>query len=243
MTKLKLFLCIAFLAGVVFSAEAQDLITLRTGEIIEGIVTEISPTEIRYRRFEQQAGPIVVLPANTVFMILYQDGTREVITPLDAAVPAAGQPAQAQVQPPAQNWLYMDEYRAYRAMNNRWLAFGLNLVVGFGVGSFVQGDTIGGVIGLTTEAASFGILIYGILNPRIEEHEFNLGWPTYLSYTETTASISRLVWVGIAGMTASRVFQLYRPFSYARRMNIAFVPALDHNGNPALAANFSFKFD
>ena len=70
------------------SVYAQDVITLRTGEQIEARVTEISPTELRYRRFDQLEGPIRIIPLAEVFAINYESGLREIINPL---APAAGQ--------------------------------------------------------------------------------------------------------------------------------------------------------
>jgi len=64
---------------------AQDIITLRTGEQIRAIVTEVSQSEIRFRLYEHQEGPIRVHLASEVFVIDYQDGTREIISALDQA--------------------------------------------------------------------------------------------------------------------------------------------------------------
>ena len=62
-------------------ANAQDVITLRNAEQIRAKVTEISPSEIRYKRFEHLEGPTVVIPKSDVFAINYENGTREVINP------------------------------------------------------------------------------------------------------------------------------------------------------------------
>jgi len=59
------------------SVNAQDVITLRTGEQIQARVTEISSTELRFRLFNQPTGPIRVLSVSEVFAITYENGTRE----------------------------------------------------------------------------------------------------------------------------------------------------------------------
>ena len=81
------FFTVVFLAAGICSVAAQDLIFLRDGDIIEAKVMELSPTEIRYKRFDHLEGPTVVIPANNVLSIRYENGTVERIN----AVPIAGQ--------------------------------------------------------------------------------------------------------------------------------------------------------
>ena len=60
-----------------FSINAQDLIILRDGNVIEAIVIELSPSEIRYRRFDHLDGPIIVIPTVNVLSIRYENGRLE----------------------------------------------------------------------------------------------------------------------------------------------------------------------
>jgi len=69
------------LIGGLFSVYAQDMIIMRDGNVIEARVTEISPTEIRYRRFNHLTGPVIVIPRAEVLSIRYENGMVEVITP------------------------------------------------------------------------------------------------------------------------------------------------------------------
>ena len=62
------------------SAVAQDLIIMRDGNVIEARVTEISPTEIRYKRYAHLDGPTIVIAASQVLSIRYENGTSEIIT-------------------------------------------------------------------------------------------------------------------------------------------------------------------
>jgi len=79
-----------FFAGGVFAASAQDLIILRNGNIIEAKVTEISPTEIRYKRANHLDGPTVIVPVRDVLSIRYENGMTEVMNPGAGAATAAG---------------------------------------------------------------------------------------------------------------------------------------------------------
>ena len=80
---------VAFLLVGIGSIAAQDLIIMRDGNIIEARVMEISPTEIRYKRFEHLEGPTIVLPALNVLSIRYENGTSEIINAVP--VPVIGQ--------------------------------------------------------------------------------------------------------------------------------------------------------
>jgi len=101
----KLCLAILFLSGV-FYANAQDLIVLKNGSMIEAKVMEISPTEIRYKRFNHQDGPTIVIPANDVLSIRYANGMTEIIggsttggTSGGSAAPAAPVTPTAPISP------------------------------------------------------------------------------------------------------------------------------------------------
>jgi hypothetical protein len=67
-----------FFSGV-FSVNAQDLLILKDGNTVEATVLEISSTEIRYRRFDNLEGPIIVIPVTNVLSIRYENGTTEII--------------------------------------------------------------------------------------------------------------------------------------------------------------------
>jgi len=65
-----------FMAGI-SSINAQDLIILIDGNVIEAKVTEISPSEIRYKRFDNLNGPTIVIPTANVLSIRYENGVVE----------------------------------------------------------------------------------------------------------------------------------------------------------------------
>lgn len=69
----KIILSTAFAASIL-AAGAQDLIVKRDSTRVEARVEEISPEQIRYRRFAAPAGPVYVLPVAQVAYIRYSDG-------------------------------------------------------------------------------------------------------------------------------------------------------------------------
>lgn len=93
MMKRTILLILAALFGVL-SAAAQDLIVKTDATKIEAKVIEITPGEVRYKRFSNPDGPTYVLPVSDIHYIQYANGEREYYTktipakPLTPATPA-----------------------------------------------------------------------------------------------------------------------------------------------------------
>ena len=79
-----------------------------------------------------------------------------------------------------------------------WGPFVLNLLLGLGIGSFVQGDTPGGLLVAGGEVVGIGLVIAGAGNPE---------------------GGSGLVIGGAALLTAARIAGLIFPFTYANAAN------------------------
>lgn len=75
MKQLFAFLVMLFSASFV---NAQDIITLRTGETINGKVAEVGTTEIRYYKADNADGPVYVANKSEVVQIVYANGTKDV---------------------------------------------------------------------------------------------------------------------------------------------------------------------
>ncbi|MDR0473778.1 MAG: hypothetical protein LBH43_08950, partial [Treponema sp.] len=74
------FFAVFLLAGGIFYVNAQDLIILKDGNVIEAKVIEISHSEIRYKRFDHLEGPTIVVLKADVLSIRYENGTSEIIS-------------------------------------------------------------------------------------------------------------------------------------------------------------------
>jgi len=89
-------------------ARAQDYITKTNGDDIKAKVLEVTPTEVKYKRFESLEGATYVINKSDVLIIHYHDGTRDVITTsvpansIQAAVPAPENTAKYTPPPPVQ---------------------------------------------------------------------------------------------------------------------------------------------
>lgn len=57
----------------------------RDANEIEAKVLKVGTAEIEYKRWDNLEGPIYTIPARNVFVIKYQNGTKETISPLSAS--------------------------------------------------------------------------------------------------------------------------------------------------------------
>lgn len=84
------FLLFALWSGLL-TAAAQDLIVKTDASQVEAKVVEVSPDEVRYKRFSNPDGPTYVLPVAEISYIQYANGERETYNKVsEAAAPAAG---------------------------------------------------------------------------------------------------------------------------------------------------------
>ncbi|TAF74589.1 MAG: hypothetical protein EAZ53_08040 [Bacteroidetes bacterium] len=56
----------------------QDIILKKTGEEVKAKILEVSPTEVKYKQFDNQSGPTFILYKSDVFMLKYENGTKDV---------------------------------------------------------------------------------------------------------------------------------------------------------------------
>jgi len=74
-----IYTIILFLVVIPFSKMyAQDVIVLKSGDEISAVVNEIGIDVIKYKKFDNQTGPIYNVEKSQVFMIKYQNGTKDV---------------------------------------------------------------------------------------------------------------------------------------------------------------------
>jgi TM2 domain-containing membrane protein YozV len=74
-----LIVCIIALCSV-GSAFGQDILTLKSGEEIEVLVTEIDQKTVWYKKFNNLDGPLYSLPKSDIFMIKYPNGEKDVFS-------------------------------------------------------------------------------------------------------------------------------------------------------------------
>jgi nitrogen fixation protein FixH len=143
-TMKKILLVLLVFIGTVIRVDAQDIITKKDGNEIRAKVIEINPDAIKYKMFENQDGPVYVLPNAEIFMIKYENGTKKVFDvapPIQSRIPVAASPyqgdweSQMRVTAPG-------IYQQYRK-GSRQSKVGLGLMIG-GTAAFITGAVIMG---------------------------------------------------------------------------------------------------
>jgi len=125
----KLCLAVLFVCSL-FPVYAQDMIILKDGNVIEAKVVEISPTEIRYRRLTNLDGPIIVIPADSVLSIRYENGTTDIINENATATPTA--PATPNASTPPITLASANQFTPSPRLNTIGVTFGYQGVSAFG---------------------------------------------------------------------------------------------------------------
>lgn len=88
------FILVMLVTGAVM---AQDVITLKNGDEINGKVTKVTPTEIEYKLASNPDGPTYTKPVADIFMVKYENGQKDVF---NTAAESAKQPQQVTVDIP-----------------------------------------------------------------------------------------------------------------------------------------------
>ena len=93
----KLFTLLAFISLFGFSAMAQDVIVLKNGDEIKSLVQEIGTEYVKYKRFDNQTGPVYNVAKTEIFMIKYENGTKDVFNEV-------AKPPEPKAEPPKQTY-------------------------------------------------------------------------------------------------------------------------------------------
>jgi roadblock/LC7 domain-containing protein len=124
-----------------------------------------------------------------------------------------------------------------------WVPFLVNFLVGAGVGSFIEGDTTGGVIALTGDLVGLGSVLIGV-----SAYASEVYWDPY-----TTKGVG-LTTFGYIVLIGSRIFEIVRPFTYTARYNstlkqslnyiegLSFVPTFE-NGVAGISLSYSVRLN
>ena len=83
------------------TVSAQDVIVKKNGEEIRAKVEEVGEQSIRYRKFTNLMGPVYSIARGEVFVIRYESGAKDIITPLDRSA-AAGKTQDTGIAAPSQ---------------------------------------------------------------------------------------------------------------------------------------------
>jgi len=107
-----------------------------------------------------------------------------------------------------------------RYKKDQWGPFALNLLLGAGIGSFIEGDNTGGLIALVADLSGWAALIM----------------PEVVSlYSDTKYLLEAVGYVVIIG---SRIFEIVRPFWYTAKYNSTLQDSLNYLKGLSLIPHF-----
>lgn len=106
---------------ICFTSVAQDLLTKRNGEEVKVKVTEVTSTDVRYKVYDNQEGPVYTLSKTEVFSVKYQNGTKDIFAEQSAA-PTTGNSQNMFAQGKSDA---ITNYRAYKPAGTGTLVTGL----------------------------------------------------------------------------------------------------------------------
>lgn len=77
MTRIIIIIFISLCIYFINFGNSQDIIFLKNGDEIQSKVTEVLPDLIKYKKWENQDGPLYSVTKSDVFMIKYQNGSKD----------------------------------------------------------------------------------------------------------------------------------------------------------------------
>ncbi len=108
-----------------------------------------------------------------------------------------------------QKYMIYDEYE-----KNAGVPFACNLFLGLGIGSFIQGDRVGGLTALSGELIGFGSMLLG---STMTETVYDYYYDEYS--TELSPAGAGFMTFGLVLFLSTRIYELIRPFSFENDYN------------------------
>ncbi len=120
---------------------------------------------------------------------------------------------------------------------NSGVPFALNFLLGYGIGSFVQGDTAGGVTALVGELIGGAALLggYACYGVALVNHDYSDNQADIDAATSQLALGAGLIIGGGVVLIGMRIYEMIRPFSYAKKYNETLFEALNSSYGTTLA--------
>ncbi len=109
MRTIKLSLAVFILSLTLFT-KAQDVITFKNGDELKAKVSEVGISEIKYKKFDNLSGPEYTTRKVDVFMIKYENGTKDVFVSTTPVAPDMQKSGKCDM-PPMDYDKYMKLYR------------------------------------------------------------------------------------------------------------------------------------
>ena len=138
--QIRLILFSFFLLTTVSTIYAQDIILKVNGDEIQAKIIEVDADEVKYKRFDNESGPVYSLPKSDIFMIKYENGEKDVFVIANPSVPNSAQ------------------YHYKNPVTAAWLS----LMVP-GLGQFYNEQKGKGIAMCALAVSSYGMVYYGMM--------------------------------------------------------------------------------
>lgn len=190
----KILFIILTLSLFVTSIFSQDTITKKTGEDISAKITEVTQTEIKYKRFDNLEGPIYSILKSEVLIIRYENGTKDIF---DDETQQQMKTNTTQLSIPNQEVYKYTFGNQINPNGGRKSPWGSGIASFFipGLGQFINGDVGGGFLFLGSN------IVCNLVRLNAED--------------QSTATIA------LVGGLAINIFSIVNAAQMAKKVNIA----------------------
>ena len=139
--------CLSLAAFVAVGVAAQDVITKRDGDEVQAKVTEITDTDVKYKKWSNPDGPTYTVKRAEVFMIKYQNGEKDVFkdeAPAAAPRPTAQTPTAVDYSDKEANAAAVAAFNSFRPQlaESDKKSHGAVLIFGLAEGSVIEDSNI-----------------------------------------------------------------------------------------------------
>jgi hypothetical protein len=158
---MKQILSLVLLLFICLSANAQDVITTRKGAVIQAKVTEVTPSEIKYKRFDNLDGPNYTAKKSEIASIVYKNGTIDAFSEAEIATEKPAAADKPKDENPIRNEITLGVNGGFSFPIG---AYGSNNSNSNYTGNADSGNTFGLDFGSNFKGSRFGWLLTGFLS-------------------------------------------------------------------------------
>lgn len=154
-------LLIGVLCSFSWSLLAQDTITKKDGTEIQARVTEVGTNEVKYTRFGTTV-PTYTLLKSDIFMIKYEDGTKEMFEENKPAIEVYDKVTEIPLQP-IYTYTFGNPINPVGEVKSPWTS-GVASFFLPGLGQFINGDVRGGLIYMGGSFVCYSLMLDAMIN-------------------------------------------------------------------------------
>ena len=181
---------------------AQDTITKKNGEDIKAVITEVNPTNVRYKDFDNPDGPVFTINKSDIAVVHYANGKNEVF---NQSPYAAGQ-----VVPKYKELKEMYDFRNYVQMTGDPYSPAWSGVASFfipGLGQMICGEVGRGLAFLGGQVLAGGIIGFSyVMSYQVDNYQ-----PYVIGTLVAGAAAAAIdIWAIVDAIQVAKVKDMYQ---------------------------------